>query len=659
MQRLLIHARTMIVLRKALVFGKALQKNGIRRAARWLLFAPALATAVCHAVPASAADASANGDKSFDEWTAIAVAQPVSPASAEAGDLVRQWTGPDGRPIKLVVKLPRVRANAAAVQVAPVPPGEDARPYFDDALARVRAQSAGKLVIPPGNYTFKTLGANGRGHWVLANLSDLDVEGAGATLWFTQNQPGLVITQSKRLRIHGLAFDYTLLTSSVGTIANRGGENVLAIDPKYPVGAWDAVYYLSEYDAQRAQWVQGGQRVILPPGSPTPAVYAGNQTYTSAAFKNIKAGKTVVVFHHWYGGQALKIDDSPGPGQAEDIVIDGVSVRSAPGMGILAYGLKRGLAILNSTVAPRGDGSRPVSSEYDAIHMQYAGGDILIEGNRLSGQGDDGINLNNPMHPIVSIAADGRSLVLSTYSRFISAGDSLAFFDDSGAYLGQARVTDKPKALGGLNNQVSLDRPIPGLTDRSVARDIALIGSRFVVANNTVEACNCHGLLVQLPNGLVEGNTFRNLNYNAVRLLTNVGPWKEGVGAFNVAVRRNTISGTGIDSSLPLPWAAISAYGGGRGNQVSKSPVNRYLDISDNTISDTRQGCVTIASSRDVKVSGNTCDSTNRQNPDRQSLAVLQSSGVNLARNRRAGATAPGVWVDPASTSAVGADGAF
>jgi parallel beta-helix repeat protein len=600
-----------------------------------------------------------DAEKSFLQWSAIASAQTTSPANAESGDYARQWAAPDGRSIKLVVKVPHPRIGASEVKLTNVPEGEDARPYFEAALERVKVKGAGRFVIPPGTYTFKSLAIETPAHLILKNLSDLTIEGTGATLVFTQNQPGLYINSSKRLRVKGLTLDYAMRTSSIGTIVNRDGQNALLIDSKYPVTASDAVYFVSEYDPAKRQWVQGGQRSIMPPDSPNPAVYVGNQTYASAAFKNIKAGKNYVVFHHWYGGPAIRIDDMPGPNQSEDIVIDSITLHSAPGMGIFAYGIKRGLAIINSSIVPRPDGSNPVSTEYDAIHVQLGGGDILINGNHIAGQGDDGINLNNAVHPIVSIADQGRTLVLSKYSRFISAGDALAFFDDSGGYLGQAKVTDKPKALGGLNNQISLDHAIPGISPSSVVRDIALISSRFDVSGNTIEACNCHGVLVQLPNGRVEGNTFRNLRANAVRLLTDVGSWKEGVGAFNVIVSRNNISNSGIDNSLPLPWAAISAYGGARGNLVSATPVNRYLDVIDNTISDSKQGCITIASSRDVKVKGNTCNSTNKQTPSRESLNILQSTGVTLIRNKRTGMSTGGIKTDSTTTNSVDAQSAY
>jgi hypothetical protein len=611
----------------------------------------ALALTLCGTAAAQLNSGDSDGDSSFLEWTNIASAQNISPATAEPGDHVKHWTAPDGRTIRLVVKIPHPRDTATSVTLPPVPMGEDARPYFDAALAQVRNQQAAKLIIPKATYTFKTTGRSALGHLLLQNLSDLTIEGNGATLVFSQNQPGIYVNTSQRLKISGLTLEFSLQTSSLGKIEVRNGEKALVIDSASPVSGRDSVYYLTEFDRSTKKWVQGGQRVILPPGAATPAAYLGEQAYTSAAFKNLTPGRSFAVFHHWYGGVAVKIDGSPGPGQTEDIVLDALSIHSAPGMGILAYGMKRGLAILNSTIAPKPESPSPVSTNYDGIHVLLGGGDILIANNHISGQGDDGINLNNPVHPIVSVSGDGRTMVMSKYSRFISAGDSLAFFGN-GRYLGQAQVVASPKAMGGLNYQLSLSQAVPGVNTSSVARDITLIASRFFVGGNTIERCHCHGMLVQLPNGLVQENTFRELSYNALRLLTDIGSWNEGVGAINVIVNKNTISDTGVDSSLgPMPWAAISAYGGARGGVVAAEPVNRFIDISDNTISDAQQACITVASSISVTVTNNTCNATNLRKPGQASMNVFNAKNVTLSRNRRSGPSTGPIAEQPTGNS--------
>lgn len=216
--------------------------------------------------------AAAGDDDPFTRWAALASVAVTSPAKAESGDFRKAWTAPDGRRIQLVVKRPRPRSNAPPVTLPVVPEGEDARPYFEAALAQARAQGAGRLLVPKGTYFFKTAGRGGSAHLMLDDLTDLNIEGDGARLVFTQNLPGLYVTRAKRLRIAGLTLDFSLHTASLGTVERRDEQNVLIIHPKYAVTAANAVYFVAEYDGAKRLWVPAGVRSIMPPGSTTPAV---------------------------------------------------------------------------------------------------------------------------------------------------------------------------------------------------------------------------------------------------------------------------------------------------------------------------------------------------------------------------------------------------
>ncbi|WP_298235874.1 right-handed parallel beta-helix repeat-containing protein [uncultured Azohydromonas sp.] len=594
----------------------------------------------------------------FNTWTGIAAEKNTSPATAQAGDLTREWKAPDGRTVRVVVQRPRESAAALTVVVSPLAADQDARPVFEAALRQVRASRASKLVILPGRYVFRTTAQSGppavlAAHLLLQDLDDVSIEGEGATLVFMQDAHGLLVRGSRRLQLSKLRLDYGLRTASLGTVQRQGGNTRVRIDPKFPVTSADPAFYVTEYDAAAKRYPTDAARVILPPGSSTPAVYAGNQSYGSTAFATLPEGRGVTVKHQWYGGNAIRIDDTPQPRQSEDIVIDGVTIHAAPGMGIVAYGLKRGLAITRSRFAPR-DGSQPLSASYDAIHVVMSGGDTLITNNHITAQGDDAINLNGPVHPITRVEDGRRSVVLGKYSRFIGAGDRLAFFDAQGQYLGQRKVAATPAPLGGLDHRVTLDQPLDAGWAVNVVRDLSLLGSRYAVADNVIERCYCHGLLAQLPNGLVEGNTFQDIGRNAIRLLTDVGQWNEGVGAINVIVRGNRIRRTGGDPAGLLPWAAISVYGGARDGTLSTAPVNRHVRIANNTIENVPLGCVTVSNSVDVSVRDNQCTDTNLLDPRGASLLVMPTAAeVQLGNNLRSGATTGAQLVSTPASSAL------
>lgn len=580
----------------------------------------------------------------FDAYADLASAGAVSPAVPSGNDQQIQWLAPDGRNIQLVVKVPNPAPGAPTVVMTPPPPGADARQSLVNAISQARAQHAGRLLIPKGVYYIKTLDSANYCHLDFNNLDDLTIDGQGSTLVFAQNKHGICIAQSHRLQLTNLNIDYSLHMASLGVMQNQGGTNVLVVDPQYPVTSADQIGHMVEFDRNSRQYVPGGDRFYRPAN----LTFVGNQTYTSPAFKSVTPGKTFLIFHHYYGGTAIMINDFPRPDQSEDVSFYNINIYGGPGMGITAQGLKRGLGIWNSNIIAKPGAL--ISTEYDGIHILQSGGDTSIIGNHIANEGDDAINLNGPVTPVVGVAGGGRMLTLSTYSKWIRNGDQLAFFDPSNRFLGTANVVGDPTLVANPNYSVVLDRPIQGLTLKgSIVRDMSVIDSRVAIQHNLFENSECHGVLVQVPNVIVSDNVIRHTGENAIRLLTNVGGFVEGFGAINVKVDHNSLNYIGVDGGLNMQWAAISAYGAVT-NGTSDVPVNKYLEITNNVIANANQGCITVKSSDYVKLKGNSCVSGSLPSTGNPAFDALLSSGMAAADMHPAIPVAGGVVVDSGST---------
>lgn len=547
--------------------------------------------------------------RAFDEWSAIAAAEHESPAylGSRTFDLKATWNGPDGNVVRLVVRQPAFSGSRKPVFISPPPAGVDARPLVETALARARATGANTLRFAPGEYEFLTTEPKFRSHLRLENLSDFVVEGNGARLNFHANAPGLWIQQSQRLRVENLTLNYALRTTSIGRIVALGSRRALVIDDAYPVDKKDKIAQIAELKPEAMSYVVGGGRIIFAPEDAQQASFSGRQTYVSPRLEKLLPGTRYMVLHHFYGGQAIKIDGLRTAEQTEDITLAALTVHSAPGMGVTVTGLRRGLAVVDSRFVSLPDGVSPGSVSWDGVHVHSGGGDILITGNRFELLGDDAVNLSNPIHTIQALHPVARRLTLAVSSRFIVQSDTLAFFGPDGGFQGTAKVVAPPVASGDNEFAISIDVLPPGVNIKSVVRTVGLIGRRYKIADNIIENTNGHAVLAQIPHGLIENNIVRDINRNAIRLLSDVGSWNEGVGAFNVAVRGNIIVNPGIDALLDFPWGAITAYSGASGRMLSPHLYNRDLSITDNRIENFRQGCITVISSRNVLARGNTC----------------------------------------------------
>jgi hypothetical protein len=547
------------------------------------------------------------GSPAFDEWRTMVTADAVSPAVVGPADLSLDWTGADGRPVRLVVNAPAPGDASRTVTVGPVAPGQDARPAFRAALDRARQTGARRIVAPKGRYLFQTMEPGDKGHLWIHDLKDVTFDGQGSTLVFANPGDGLRISAATRVKLTHLTLDYAMPTWSTGRISVANGDKSLTLDNP-ALGAAPSIAQVSGFDPRTRTWPSNGPRLFFGQKNPTPSMVGPNRR-ASPQFRDSADGQQVVVKLHHYDGSAIDVYDGLA-GPSSDLTFEDVHVLTATGMGFKIKMRGRGLAIVDSSIAPDPASGRILSTEYDAIHVAATGGDVLIRGNRIRGQGDDAMNLRSPIYPVASAAEGASSVSLSDTAQTVAPGDAVAFFDQNGNYLFRAVVSSR-SGPEGQNVELGLDRPVPGGAPVRYARDLALTSSRYAVVDNDISGCECHGLLAQIPNGLVRNNRFTDLRFNAIRLLTSLEPWREGTGAFNVIVEQNTITRTGPDSALPVPWGAINVYGL-KGSMLLDNPVNADIVIRDNTITDVAQSCFMVTSSRSVTVTNNKCDKTQR-----------------------------------------------
>jgi len=562
---------------------------------------------------------------SFDTWSSLVRRAPVSPVKPSADDISRSWQGADGRRVTLVVQQPHIGSGTASVTVGAVAAGEDAYGAFKRAIDQLRQQNAHILIVPPGLYLFKTAGP--QAYLDLTGLTDVAVKGTGATLEFAADHPGIYLAADNRVKLTGLTLKYSLHLASLGEIRSGPSGNMLVISDQYPVSQTDRVTYAAEYDEATRSWVKGGKRLIFSASGPDAPQYAGHQSFTSPLFAQLHDGQKVLVLHYFYGSPAIQIKDLDGQPDSQDIILDGLHITSAPGMGIAASKMKRGLAVLNSTIGAEPGGI--ISTEVDAIHTVAVGGDVLIDGNRISEQGDDGINLSSQIFPLLSTGADQHTIVIGNFSRFIAAGDRIAIFAPDGQLSSYADIKTKGQQTPAGTVQFTTTQALPDIQPHSVVRDVTATEGRFAVTRNQIGRCNCHGVLAQIPNGLIAENTIAHIKYNAIRLVTNVPQWKEGIGGFNVVVRDNTITDTGVDNSVHFPFGAISAYGVFY-NGVSSNPTNDYVLIDRNNVTNASQACISVASSRHVTISHNFCGDVNMLYPGNPAISVSGDDSIKV-----------------------------
>ncbi|KUM43362.1 hypothetical protein AR540_24220 [Pseudomonas sp. EpS/L25] len=590
------------------------------------LLAPvALAVATC----CSPAPVQATGA----DWTTLATAARQSPA--QGAGLRRQWTGADGRPVALAVVAPRV-AGHPVIDLSPA--GGDNAPAIMAALARLRAAGGGTLRLAPGTWPI----AGGPPALKLDGLSDVLIDGPGATLVFANWGDGILISNAARVALRGLSVGYTRPPVVAARIAN-GRLAFAGVAP--PPGT--PVYQVSATTPSGARALFGKQGRTLQPGG----ALAGG-------LGDFAPGQAVQVKLSWYKGGAIRIADPGDKPVSHDITLDGVTIRDSGGGGVVADLMGRGLAIVGAHFGGSGDSA----IAFDAFHVTAATGDILVENSDFTGSGDDSVNIASPIFT-AALDAGGRTGTIGDAGARIYPGAQLALFDASLQLVGTAQVAQRAPRDSSGAMRTTFTAPVSAGGVR-YARNMDLLAQRYAIVDNRFTNSIGHGVLAQAPDGLVRDNQFSGLRYNAIRLLTSA-MWMEGAGALNVVVAGNRISDTGQDTRPGRVWAAITVFGelgGGGANgdaPLAPVPLNARLLIRDNQIDGVDQGCIAVSNATDVTLTNNSCTAFGRQPGRVRMLADRADLRAGLAQLPAKGAylaSGDGVWIDPTTTARVTAD---
>lgn len=544
------------------------------------------------------------------------MANRISPVEAEAQDLTESWEDANGSLSNVVVRTPRTAGHSVLNVPAPGA-GVDATPIVEAALLLLKAEGGGVLNLGPGIFrfeTFNTIGIADRAHLRLANMSDIDIVGDDTEFVFPHMKDGISIVGCNRVRLRGIKMRHDLFLSGLGTMVSGDGGTNLRLDDPVPDGT--SVYGVYSYDDISQSWPGG--RVLTPPGSSAVATQINPTTYSNSSYHQLGEGQRVSVKFDWYSPRLIYIrdeearwnianpssdfrDDGNIKGINNDIVLDGIDMTNTS-LGVLIRSRGRGFAFVNSMMLPREN--QPFSTTYDAFHVVSAGGDILVRGSIIQASGDDNMNLRTPIHRVSDIEPN-RVTITNTVSH-LRGGDTLAFFDANGTYIGSRYVGVVGPSVNDvrtmyLDNGVSIENAV-------YARSHELISSRYAIVGNTFGKNFGHGLTLQLPNGLVKGNVLDGNSAAAIRLMTSYSQWLEGAGAINVRVTGNTFLNGGVNDALSeekrgvvLVYAKVST------NDFVPEPHNGPIMIDNNVFINPFGQCIAAHSAQNVTLSANEC----------------------------------------------------
>ena len=524
------------------------------------------------------------------------------------------------------------------------------------------------------------------------SVSDLDIDFSGSELDFNAPIIGIWILEAQRLRLRNFTVDWpTLPIASLGTIArdlDNRGHNALVLDPEYPVNdkyqggnvqiqavdVWDDSKKIGEAPGRFDATANNNFETYFIFGATQPTFVgktsAGAHTFScsSCKFQNSTSdptcsmfagcanfdlfapGTRVLVRHYTYNGFAFLVNWS------NDINFENVKLRTGPGAGfsVSNNGGYRGFRIADSEIK-RGPG-RLISTASDAIDISMKS-DILVEGNNIGYQGDDSLVIY-PTNASITAVNGTEIRVQGTCDPDPMDspvnGDALAIYDLNFVYKATARVVASSGSdCGALT--LKLDHAIAGLSATDNLLDLSQQASvRYMVHNNTMHECRCHGVLVNASYGEIDHNVFYRNSAGAVQFYGGSG---QGPGATNLSLTYNAVSDPGQWAQF---YGAISMVAPTADGSVIDAPMFQKIKMENNSIETAPGPAIVATSARYFAIDLNWISNSNQTQTSPgnfgtlstlDSILIYQSSDGTVCDPYQAGHTTGPIGIDPTDSN--------
>ena len=430
------------------------------------------------------------------------------------------------------------------------------------------------------------------------------IEATGATLMCEGWMEPLSITNCRNVTVRGLTIDYKRKPFSQG-IVEEVSENSFTVQfdnrrtitdeiPITRITLWD-----NDISGFYAEPIYFPKRRLL----------GGNRVEFEGRLPQRLRGAHMAALHSFHFRPAIFI------GNSISTILDGVTIHSQPGMGIVGFD-STDITIRRLSVSPA-DGFM-FSTNTDATHFASCRGKISFDGCFFRGQGDDATNVHGYYHNIASVDNGTVTLQLQaptfTHAQVADVprvGDRMELVRIATLVpektLVVTDVEHKPKEK---DVRVRLDGDLPENLDEYYLFNASKL-PRLSFCHSTVWGQLARGVLVKTRGVEIRNNTFRGCTGTAIHVGAELG-WKEGSHAKDVTIADNVIVNCGLGAGTQFGAAGIAVVIDAP--DTDNTFLHENIHISGNTIiGNGSNDCgIAIRNARHVQLAGNHVEGCNK-----------------------------------------------
>ena len=546
----------------------------------------------------------------------------------------------------------------------PAPAATDDHGAIQQQIDAAAKQGLARVVLAPGLYRLAAPPA-ARAHLHFSDLKNLEIDATGVTLVFTTRDKGaIVFDRCRNVTLRGATLLRDPIPFSQGHLVAVSPDRKaldIRVSAGYPADIEDKRFFpdisLNLYDPATRRWQDEDS-----PDKAQPIEVLSADTFRFHVARPVRpAGWTVGAAVTWRGTVRADISLNGCAGMR----IAGVTIRGGAGFCVLESGGAGG-NYFNYTVTygPRPPGATEdplLASNADGFHSNAVRHGPTLENCHFEGMNDDGIPIHGQYALVRKPSAGSGIVIQSKNPPFCEGGDLLRFYDERGAFAGEAHVVSvaplpaytppapPPKDLRLFQDiahpvyeRVTLDRA-PGARPGWLAANANANGDGFVIRGCTVRNNRARGMLIKASDGLIENCTVEGNSMGGIIVAPEMTFWNESDYARNVVVRHNILRQTNYWTQPGTTQAGALTIAAGEHRRFVPLPGgHRNVTVEDNTFEDDDGPNLVVTSAEGVAIRNNRFVRPMENENGRGSAAhvdphaliwLTECSGITLAGN--------------------------
>lgn len=409
-----------------------------------------------------------------------------------------------------------------------------------------------KIKLPAGNIVVDTTNVTSGRAFVLEGLKHVAIEGNNTVIVIKINELAfkgyMTISNCEDLTLAGIRFTQEVSANVTGTVRSYDVEKYTAtieIDPAYNETMRRVVEknahlrsYLEFHRTTKAP-IQGGNFAVDSFSGVTYEKTASGYTAIVKFQQAINAsqiGTLASLQYTQYDASGIAI------GSSKDVYLESITMNKAYGMGLTADRVEN--LFVNRFHLEVEEGSKDLmTSTADALHFSMLSGKTEVKNCLIEYSHDDALNIKHGYwYKVDSANSRERSF---TFSRLTSSmplpkvGDKISIYNET-SFEGHGTYTVASASEASGKMTVVVEERINNFNTWGPCRVTFLANApEFVFANNIVRFKRNRGILVQVPNAIIENNTFQNVGHGSIQAASSMDIYNEATLPQGLVIRNN------------------------------------------------------------------------------------------------------------------------